>query len=79
MTIEEIMKHDPEFKYRLLSRMQADCEYFLGNGGRHPKHLWACTVEEHIEYMKSIWKNLKDKPEWLTYEQIENYQSLMVA
>ena len=79
MTITEIKQHDDEFKYRLLSRLQQDCEYFLGNGARHIKHLWADTAKEHINYMKEIWSDLKIKPEWLTLEQIVEYQKSMVA
>jgi len=32
------------FKYQLLGRMKQDCEYFLGNGARNIKHLWADNV-----------------------------------
>ena len=32
--------------YRLLSRLKADCDYFLGAGGRAEKHLWAGNVRE---------------------------------
>ena len=34
--------------YRLLSRLKADCDYFLGAGGRAEKHLWAGNVREQI-------------------------------
>jgi hypothetical protein len=77
MTVQEVLQHDSEFQYKLLSRLQQDCEYFLGNGAGHVKHLWADTVEEHIEYMKAIWNNLKEKPEWLSFEKIERYEKGM--
>ena len=32
MTLEEILKQDEKFRYQLLGRMQADCEYFLNCG-----------------------------------------------
>ena len=32
MTIEEVLQHDFKFRYMLLGRLQADCEYFLGFG-----------------------------------------------
>lgn len=79
MTIAEVLTHDNEFKYRLLSRLEADCKYFLGFGSRCVKHLWANSVEEHIAYMFAIWNNLGVKPEWLTLAEIEAYQSQMIA
>ena len=70
------------FAYMMLSRMQSDCDYFLGNDGqsRHPKHLWAKNVEEHIDNMKAIWEAFPQdaKPEWLTMEQIEDYERRMM-
>ena len=73
-----VKQQDTQFKYMLLSRLQQDCEYFLGNGARNPRHLWADTVEEHITYMKELWKDLEIKPEWLTMGQIETYNKAMV-
>lgn len=63
------------FNYQMLSRLKMDCEYFLGNGGRNEKHLWADTVAEQIEEMKRLWHGFseEDKPEWLTLEEIEDY------
>ena len=64
-------------EYRLLSRMMQDCEYFLGAGDRHEKFLWAGNVRDQIKTMKDIWNNLKEKPEWLTMEQINDYEKRM--
>ena len=77
MTIAEVKQQDKGFKYRLLSRLQQDCEYFLGYGARNTKHLWASTVDEHITYMLAIWNDLRVKPEWLTLEQIGDYKKAM--
>ena len=74
---EYVASQEPKFKYMLLSRLEQDCKYFLGNGSRHVKHLWASTVEEHIEYMKELWNSLAEKPEWISMEQIEKYESEM--
>lgn len=68
---------DNEYQYMLLNRLKTDCEYFLGNGNRNEKHLWAGSVEAQINEMKKIWNNLKEKPEWLTIEDINNYEKLM--
>jgi N-methylhydantoinase B/oxoprolinase/acetone carboxylase alpha subunit len=61
----------------LLSRLQMDCNYFLGNGNRYEKHLWAGNVDDHIEMMKKIWNGFEEKPEWLSMEQIEDYERKM--
>ena len=81
MTIQEIINSKESFKYQLLSRMQQDCKYYLGNGGRNTKQLWASNEKEHIEYMKSIWASFpqEGKPEWLSMEEIEEFEKAMVA
>lgn len=57
--------------YFLLSRLKADCEYFLGAGGRAEKHLWAGNVREQIAKMRELYDALPEKPEWLTMEDID--------
>ena len=76
---EWILKSDEKFRYQLLSRMQMDCNYYLGNGNRNIKHLWAENEEEQIEVMKYIGNSFADdeKPEWLTWEDILNYEGEM--
>ena len=66
-----------QFNYMMLGRLQSDCEYFLNHGNRCEKHLWAGNVKEQIEEMKSIYNKLPIKPEWLTWEEILNYEELM--
>ena len=63
--------------YRLLSRLKADCEYFLGAGGRAEKHLWAGNVREQIAKMRELYAALPEKPEWLTQEDIDHYAQRM--
>lgn len=63
--------------YRLLSRLKADCEYFLGAGGRAGKHLWAGNVREQIAKMRELYAALPDEPEWLTMEDIDRYAQRM--
>lgn len=64
-------------EYQFLSRMMQDCNYFLGAGGRHERFLWGGNVHDHIKKMKEIWNGLKVKPEWLTMEQISDYEKRM--
>ena len=63
--------------YRLLSRLKADCDYFLGAGGRAEKHLWAGNVREQIAKMRELYAALPEKPKWLTPEDIERYAQRM--
>ena len=63
--------------YFLLSRLKADCEYFLGAGGRAEKHLWAGNVREQIAKMRELYDALPEKPEWLTMEDIDRYAQRM--
>lgn len=76
MDFSDILKHDQKFRYMLLSRMKSDCDYYLGNGNRFAGHLWGQNEVNHIGYMKALWESFgeNEKPEWLTMEQILDYE-----
>lgn len=63
----------------LLDRLRADCDYFLGAGGRSEKHLWAGSVYAQIKKMRELYDALPEKPEWLTTEAIDRYAAQMAA
>ena len=72
---QSIDKTQPfEDEYRLLSRLKSDCEYFLGTGARAEKHLWAGSVDEQIDKMRELYDLLPEKPEWLSKQDIDNYE-----
>lgn len=70
---------DDNFLYMLLSRLQMDCNYYVGCGGRVSKYLWAGDEKLHINEMKEIHNYLNPKPEWLTMEQIDEFEKQMVV
>ena len=65
------------FDYRMLSRLQSDCKYFLGAGNGCEKYLWCGNVEDQINKMKEIYDKLPEKPEWCTWEDILEYEKQM--
>ena len=67
-----------EYNYMMLSRLQMDCDYYLGNGNRNDKDLWALNPVDHIKEMYRIYNLLSEKPEWLTLEEIQEYEKKMV-
>lgn len=73
--IESVMS----FPYRLLGRLQSDCDYFLGAGQGHEKHLWAGSVKAQIAKMWELYDSVPEKPEWLTEQDIKRYEQQMVA
>ena len=76
---QSIDKTQPfENEYRLLSRLKSDCEYFLGTGARAEKHLWAGSVDEQIDKMRELYDLLPEKPEWLSKQDIDNYERQMI-
>ena len=78
--IEEAEEENPQaYEYMLLDRLRSDCDYYLGNGNRNDKYLWAGNVDGQIAKMKELWNKLNEKPEWLTMEDIENYAKEMSA
>lgn len=71
---------DLEYRYMLLDRLKQDCEYFLGNGNGNAEHsLWAKDINEQIAKMKELYNSFTDdqKPEWITMEDIDNYEKKM--
>lgn len=77
---KSVLKTDETFRYQLLGRMQTDCNYFLGNGDGHNKFLWGGNVETQIAYMRALYDSFPNekKPEWISIEDIDNYQKEMI-
>ena len=78
-SIEDVLKKDDEFRYQLLGRLKSDCDYYLGNGNRNDKHLWAGNVKDQIQTMKDLYNSFSDdmKPDWISLEDIDNYEKEM--
>ena len=72
---KSLLENNPD--YRLLGRLRADCEYFLGAGNRAEKHLLAGSVYAQIVKMRELYDALPQKPEWLTKEMIDDYAERM--
>lgn len=81
MTIDEILQHDLRFRYMLLGRLQADCEYYLGFGNRNANRLWTGNEETQIETMTKLYESFREdeKPEWLTMDEIMEYGKRMIT
>ena len=74
-----------EYEYQLLGRLRSDCEYVLNTydgtvdtGIKNPKlqekYLWAGNTRDQIAKMRELYSVLKDKPEWITLEDIDKYE-----
>lgn len=77
--MEDWSKHEPRFRYMMLDRLRQDCNYYLGYGGRNPNSLWAGDEKRQIQTMKDIWNTFpkEDTPEWLTWEDILEFERKM--
>lgn len=72
--------HDKRFRYMMLDRLRGDCDYYLSYyGNRSVNCLWAADEQKQIQTMKDIWNTFsdEDKPEWLSWEDILEYEKLM--
>ena len=70
--LDSILNTDITYRYQMLSRMKADCEYALKAGSM--RHLWAENdPEKQIACMRAIWESFPDdaKPEWIGKEEID--------
>lgn len=75
----EMGKNPYRFNYMMLARMRSDCDYYLGYGNRSVSRLCGGSIEEHITEMKNLYNSFPEgqKPEWLTYEEILDYEKQM--
>lgn len=73
-------KHEERFRYMMLDRLRQDCNYYLDYCHRGPNCLWAGDEKRQIQTMKDIWNTFdeNDTPEWLTWEDILEYEKKMV-
>lgn len=76
--INKFQSYGLDFMYKMLDRLRQDCLYYLENGGRCKKYLWAKDEHNQITLMKMIYENLPEKPEWLSMEEIEKYEKEMI-
>lgn len=66
-------RSDDRFLYMLLDRMRSDCNYCLAYNTN--KYLWAHDDPvAQIAYMRYLYDFVPEKPEWLTAEQIDEYE-----
>jgi hypothetical protein len=74
-------KNPNSFNYMMLDRMRSDCDYYLGYGNRNKTRLCHDDEQKHIDEMKKLYNSFPEdkKPEWLTYEQILEYEKLMLT
>ena len=78
-TRQDAVPYNYEFEYRRLSVLKSDCEYFLGAGQRHIKHLSEGNIEAQIAKMRELYEAVPEKPEWLSAEDIDRYEAQMRA
>lgn len=64
--------------YMMLSRLKSDCDYYLGNGNRNPRNLWAGDEAKQIAKMREFYDKVPEEPEWLTKEDIDDYEDKMI-
>lgn len=78
--LKDFLLHDAAFRYQLLGRLKSDCDYYLGCGNRYVGHLYFKSEKEHVVYMKALLESFPkdEKPEWLTWENISEYENQMV-
>lgn len=65
------------FSYRMLDRLQSDCDYYLLYGGRCAKHLYFMEESLQIAGMLKVYDRITIKPRWLSRRDIFNYAQKM--
>ena len=78
--LSDFLSRPEGVRYNLLRQMSMDMEYYLNNGpayGYAEKHLAFGSLEGQTSVMKALYNSFsdEDKPEWITLETIDGYQS----
>ena len=79
MVAEILQYFDEDLRLRSL---EADCLYYLGNGGRFAGHLWAGNERKQIKLMRMIYRRLCEigaAPEWMSEQQINDFAEQMLV
>lgn len=76
-----------EFQYMMLSRLRGECIAYFGNTGdegqdgmdcryRNEQFIWGKDIKVLVAEIKRLWEQIPAdiKPEWLTWEQITEYE-----
>ena len=75
----DLEKYGEKWRYMLLDRLRLDCVYYLGNGNRYAPHLWTHDERKQIDLMREVYASLPAPPEWLTLEDIADFEKQMVG
>lgn len=75
-TADDIRSSGDRYTYMMLDRLRSDAEYVLGEGGKGAMNqLWYNgDPKKHIALMKDLHNGLKDKPQWLSMDKINEYE-----
>lgn len=81
LKLYKLDSNDNKFRYQMLGRLESDCQYYLGFGSHSTNCLWAKNEKDQIEIMKALYKSFYEweKPEWITMEQIKDYETKMTS
>ena len=73
-TANKIRSSGDSYTYQMLDRLRMDVEYVLANRGAIDSLWYDGNPTKHIALMKELHKGLKEKPEWLTMDKINEYE-----
>lgn len=79
MNLAEVFGFKPNEKFmqRFLDLCRSECEDFISSGNSKVECLWNQNVNEHIALMRELYRELPEKPYWLTPENIDDYEKEM--
>ncbi|MGM1023217.1 MAG: LPD11 domain-containing protein [Bacillota bacterium] len=78
LIVTPFVKNNKKFEYMMLGRLKSDCDTHLDI--ECARRLSESERKSTIETMKNLWNGFEDdeKPEWLTWEQILDYEKRMI-
>ncbi|MGC6586623.1 LPD11 domain-containing protein [Paenibacillus sp. Dod16] len=73
------IKNNKRFEYMMLNRLKSDCETHLDIENKYRRKLKEDEMKATIQAMKDYWNGFEEdeKPEWLTWDQILDYEKRM--
>lgn len=73
-TANKIRSSGDSYTYQMLDRLRTDVAYVLDRNGAIEGLWYDGNPTKHIALMKELYNGLKEKPEWLTMDKINEYE-----
>lgn len=73
------IKNPKQFDYMMLDKLRGHCDAHLNVDNAYRRRISDDDKQYVIDEMKDLWNGLSEKPEWLTWDQILDYEKRLLG